>query len=102
MSTIAERVARGAALLDEREPGWWQRIDLETLDLGAPCHCVLGQLATDLEDPTSWLVILDRFDLTWVDDSDKQLGFNALTSSDRSYANLTAAWRELIEARRSA
>lgn len=101
-ATIAERVAKGAALLDEREPGWWQRIDLDTLDLKAPCRCILGQLDTDRQDHDLWLWIASRFGLDVWEDDDKRLGFNVLHHSDRAYANLTAAWRTLIEARRAA
>ncbi len=36
MATIAQRVAAGAALLDEKRPGWWRRIDLDTLDIPEP------------------------------------------------------------------
>jgi hypothetical protein len=48
MRTIAERVAAGAAFLDEHDPGWWRAdveraIDLDTFDLAEPEHCVLGQ-----------------------------------------------------------
>jgi hypothetical protein len=39
-----ENVARGAAILDELRPGWYQDIDLEKLDLISSWHCVLGQL----------------------------------------------------------
>jgi len=38
------RVARGVALLDERLPGWRDRIDLKKLRLDNACFCVLGQL----------------------------------------------------------
>jgi hypothetical protein len=107
MATIAERVARGAAYLDEREPGWDERIDLETLDLYAPCRCVLGQLATDLN---RWGDVRARFGLraAWMTDSRPTadaLGFNVPDGEQqihRQYLNLTAAWRELIEARRAA
>ncbi len=46
-------VARGVALLDEHEPGWRQRIDVQRLDMSEPtysrrvshaCGCVLAQL----------------------------------------------------------
>jgi hypothetical protein len=40
----AERVARGAALLDREYPGWHQRIDLSVLDLANSCRCILGQV----------------------------------------------------------
>ncbi|TYB69657.1 hypothetical protein FXF51_05715 [Nonomuraea sp. PA05] len=44
---IPERVARGAALLDEKRPGWWQRIHLDTLNINDCGECVIGQLYTD-------------------------------------------------------
>jgi hypothetical protein len=37
-------VKRGAALLDVKLPGWWQRVDLEVLQLASTNQCVLGQL----------------------------------------------------------
>ena len=48
MTAIAGRVAKGAAFLDEHDPGWWRpdvdgAIDLDILDLDDPAHCVLGQ-----------------------------------------------------------
>jgi len=40
-----ERVARGAALLDEKIPGWFRSVDVDTLQISS-CHlCVLGQLS---------------------------------------------------------
>lgn len=49
METITEtpeqRVARGAALLDERVPGWRANIDTDRLDMTDGSQCVLGQLA---------------------------------------------------------
>ncbi len=41
--TIAERVARGAALLDERRPWWAGEIDTRHLALWECKHCTLGQ-----------------------------------------------------------
>lgn len=46
MSTTAERVARGAAWLDEKYPGWFNKIDLSILDLADCTQCVLGQVYT--------------------------------------------------------
>lgn len=46
MSDTATRVARGAAWLDTKYPGWFQAIDLATLKI-SDCHmCVLGQVYT--------------------------------------------------------
>lgn len=44
MTTATQAAAKGAALLDEEIPGWADRIDLPTLDLGSCTRCVLGQL----------------------------------------------------------
>ena len=44
MTAVAESVARGAALLDEKLPGWDERIDLADLQLASCYRCVLGQL----------------------------------------------------------
>ena len=42
--TAKEAVARGAALLDEKVPGWWKVIDLEKLRMQNCTNCMLGQL----------------------------------------------------------
>lgn len=39
-----ERVAKGAAHLDQVRPGWERRIDTGTLTLHDPCGCIVGQL----------------------------------------------------------
>lgn len=44
MDTIEIRVARGAKWLDVKYPGWWQVIDLGTLELSSCNRCVLGQV----------------------------------------------------------
>lgn len=36
--------AKGAALLDEKAPGWDAHIDLDTLDLNRFTTCIIGQL----------------------------------------------------------
>jgi hypothetical protein len=101
MATIAERVARGAALLDEREPGWWKRIDLGKLDLASTCRCVLGQLWDDAPelwfDTGPYKRALDELGLYHGKDED--LGFDR--EDGEHYPPLTAAWRELIEDRRA-
>jgi hypothetical protein len=43
-TAVAQSVAAGAAFLDERMPGWPERIDLDKLDLSGCWRCVLGQL----------------------------------------------------------
>lgn len=45
--TVAERVALGVALLDEKCPDWVNRIDLSRLDIASCNRCILGQLFGD-------------------------------------------------------
>ena len=45
------RIERSAELLDELQPGWHERIDVEALDMGSCSHCMVGQL-TCPEDKT--------------------------------------------------
>lgn len=42
--TVAERVARGAAFLDEVAPGWESKVDLGTLRLSNSVDCICGQV----------------------------------------------------------
>lgn len=92
--TIPERVAAGAAYLDRVMPGWWQRIDLERLDLSSTCNCVLGQefghFAAAPED--AYLNAGDAY----------AKGFDIHFRDEfGSYEPLTAEWRRLIESRRA-
>jgi hypothetical protein len=87
-----DAVARGVALLDERVPGWREKINVETLDMGDYCFCVLGQQFGDFGEG---LINLD-FDLG---DGDlaREYGFQRLAGhSDDEYQALTDAWREVI------
>lgn len=45
MSTAAERVSAGAEMLDALEPGWRDRINVETFDIYSTTECVMGQLS---------------------------------------------------------
>jgi hypothetical protein len=92
MSTIAERVAAGAAWLDEHEPGWRQRIDWDRLDLGNCTRCIGGQLAG------VYLAFLRRHDLD--SEAAHLLGFT-LMGSGCDFDQLTATWRRLIDTRRA-
>ena len=42
-------VKRGRALLDEKRPGWRERIDEKTLNMAEGEHCILGQLEGSYE-----------------------------------------------------
>jgi hypothetical protein len=90
MTAITERVAAGAAFLDEQWPGWWQRIALDQLVLSDCSRCVLGQLAGDYDEGLTGLGL---------DYEDAMIfGFTTCLGFDV----LTAAWAKVITERRSA
>lgn len=94
--SIEERVAAGAAWLDEHKAGWERGISLERLDLMDPCLCVLGQVYQNY-----WIAVTRFFE----DDttSAARFGFDAFRGEDDSaFEDLDATWRRTIEARRVA
>jgi hypothetical protein len=103
-ATMTERVAAGAAWLDEHHPGWVDRIDLNVLDLESPCFCVLGQLGRNT-DLRGWRPLLARLRLPdWqdvpfgfcltADEEDEDFGTEAA-----NWSALTREWEALILAR---
>jgi hypothetical protein len=100
MTTIAERVANGAELLDEKKPGWDQRIDLDTLQMHSCYRCILGQLFADDhlgKAYTPFGVGIRALLLADDDDVPSVYGFDGHDTDA-----LAAEWKRLIEARRSA
>ena len=87
----------GAMLLDERCPGWFERIDMATLDMSGACNCILGQLYGSSESGCNALGVKNyrSFRPTY--------GFEA--SSIGGYMKnadaLTREWCEHIEDRRA-
>lgn len=102
--TIAQRVEAGAAWLDEHKPGWWHTINLDTLDIGSSCNCVLGQTYGDYTE-SPFLARWDADD--WQNYLGAVRGFNSSADVETreqeqaDIAALTVAWRTLIEERRS-
>ncbi|MFF3443608.1 hypothetical protein [Streptosporangium sp. NPDC002721] len=106
---ISDRVARGAALLDLRAPGWAARVDPDTLDLEDCWHCVIGQLyrpeQTVFKEPFE-IGAIDLFglDAYGFDDNAPILvehGFSApRRDSMAEFAALTSEWRSVVTARR--
>lgn len=93
-STIAERVAAGATFLDEREPGWWRRIDVDRLSISDSCNCILGQLAGGFGDG------MDQYDVWSAGGiADVDMGFYWGIVPD-DIDDLTFEWRRLITERR--
>jgi hypothetical protein len=86
------QIALGMAWLDEHRPGWAERVNVETLDLGDPCHCVLGQTG-DLPDGDSYRSVVSANGLAW----GKARAFRGVGDWDA----LDAQWRTAILARRA-
>lgn len=103
MTTIAERVAAGAAFLDEHEPGWDQRIDLGRLDIAAGCSCILGQLHGDYGVGLSDSGVID-VDVPGYHLPEEAYGFVwiGIDSEITEIRDLTAEWKRLIAARQAA
>lgn len=101
MASIEERVTAGAAWLDEHRPGWWQRIDLETLDLGDPCKCVLGQEYGDFGVAPAEVAGASEPAVAFGFDVHSSWFGRVRTEADveAECAALTAEWRWLIEQR---
>lgn len=100
------RVRRGAAYLDEVDPGWYQRIDAATLSLSSGRHCVLGQLHGEfrLGLGRSHIVSLSsapRASLSPVAYGFKCVGDVSAAEQARDYELLTAAWRLVIGERQA-
>lgn len=113
MSDITERVERGAALLDGKRPDWWREIDLDRLDIGSRCGCIIGQLAglTQASDrglTYEWATrqldvgYSDEIPMGFEAPTTREYGSNRAPTIAAEYAALTEAWRDLILARRSA
>lgn len=109
---IAERVARGAAWLDERIPDWWREhsIDLDRFDMSEECRCVIGQLSPERNYEralaTHWLDLSRPVarDLGFFADAAMMLDFEALDDDDvmTEYDELQHAWTVVIRERREA
>jgi len=93
-------VERGAAFLDKKEPGWFERIDVDKLDMSEGdrqpdgCGCVGAQLYGEYDEALYvWGV---------PDDNEVSFGFNlADMSSSPRWTWLRKFWVEQIERRRN-
>lgn len=99
----------GAAWLDEVAPtDWFDRIDLDRLDISAPCDCVGGQVFPAGDGNPSGFTVLVRLARadgprssasTW--DWLEAHGFDAATGAASAYRELAEAWRREVRFRRA-
>lgn len=118
----AERVARGAALLDEQRPGWWERTDVVRLDMTDGCGCILGQeFQAEWEDlggpdnggqnvaPSPYIIGAEHLLRAWDGEGDLDTtrwavthGFDAtFQNQGADFVALRAEWVRVIAERRA-
>lgn len=105
LANARHRAARGAAYLDETDPGWPARLDPEALALHHGRSCVLGQLHGDFRQGLGRAAILPVSSAPRAGLSPVSLGFLAVQDvppewQARDYAWLDQAWREEVIRRR--
>lgn len=104
---MKRRVSNGITWLDENRPGWLERIDLDALDLGSPCRCILGQ--EWLHENPDWIekgfesLAFEEAVEEWNSwngdpDWDAEMGFELYSRrrADKDYAELTEIWKSEI------
>lgn len=52
--TMAERVAAGIKLLDEKVPGWRDKVIISELNMSSSVYCILGQVFRRGDDDNTW------------------------------------------------
>lgn len=98
MKTL-KTVERGAALLDEKLPGWEKKIDLDVLDLSSCSECVAAQIADKRGlEYTRFERGLKKLGV----ETQKSHMFGFSIYGNGTYLRLTESWKKLIEARRAA
>ena len=98
------RARRGAAILDDHDPGWTDRVDPGSLALGDGAACVLGQLWGEYRTGLGRARVIDLSSAPTRFVSPVDLGFQAVSglgdaAEDLDYALLTRAWRALLAER---
>jgi hypothetical protein len=98
MTTITERVAAGAAFLNEHDPEWWradveQAIDLDRLDMGEGDSCILGQRC-----PISTLANFLGIDPDGIEQDERDMSYAAMAghfgAPVRQNGTFTDEWGE--------
>lgn len=96
MLDAESRIDCGAALLDQRVPGWADRVSLERFDIRSDRRCVLGQLYGDYDTGLHELGLYSGvghgFDL-------RRSDVMVAPEPAALFAPLDAAWRAAIAAR---
>ncbi len=105
LAQARQRAQRGAAYLDEVDPGWHRRIDPAMLALDDGAYCVLGQLHGDFRRGLSRASVLHLSSAPRANLSPVRLGLLCVQGvpeawQEQDYRHLDRAWREEIARRR--
>lgn len=104
MKQIPKEVKAGMALLDEKAPGWREKVNLDKLNMGGCVRCVLGQVYGFFDDGLVALSICKtetieaQFDSA-LEEAEKygfSIGDTHLKNYRLDYAALTQAWKEAL------
>ena len=96
-----ERARRGAAYLDDVAPGWFDGVDVGSLNLADGNACVLGQLHGSFSIGLGRSGLFSLSSAPRASFSPVDLGFHCVQGvsadlQDVDHANLTEAWREEV------
>lgn len=102
---VRERVGRGAAYLDDADPGWYRRVDPQTLSLSSGRHCVLGQLHGEFRLGLGRSHLVSMSSAPRASLSPVAYGFKCVENvpdewQAYDYDLLTEAWKEAVRTRR--
>lgn len=103
MGVYTERIARGAALLDSKKPGWRNHIQIADLAFESLQRCVLGQVFGDFSAAydTLGLSCDDTATLGFCLEGHEFAGYSKNAPACLIYEGLTREWREYIAATRA-
>lgn len=90
--TLSENVETAGKLLDVIRPGWYERVNVETLNMAHPFLCVLGQVFGDY-----WHAIDKYADILLLEENTNVFAGDVL---DDEYDAVFDAWVEYITARK--
>jgi hypothetical protein len=100
-----DQVAKGMKLLDERVPGWMEKVELSELDLGSDCACILGQTSIQLGGSSysygeAVRVLFPNTPPSYYRPPAAVIEHGFYASNPDDYPALTQAWNNAIVARR--
>jgi len=104
---VRERVRRGAAYLDDVDPGWHRHVDPALLELGNGRQCILGQLHGEFRLGLGRSHLITMSSAPRASFSPVSYGFACVEDvpeawQDRDYELLTEAWWHAVRTRQAA